>query len=97
MAQGASVASELGRLAADTSGAGKVRIFTITYGPEALTGDDVLRLFAKWTFGQALHARTLEITVVLRSIVSQTQMGRGGAGSLPDSAGEGAGAAVVPS
>jgi len=70
-AEGRGVAAELGRLAADADPEERVRIFTIGYGPEASEDDDVLRVFAERTFGQATQSRTSEIAVILRSIVSR--------------------------
>ncbi len=69
-ALGQEVAAALGRLASQTAADDRLRIFTIAYGPEAITGSEVLGAFASQTFGQDLQSGTTEINVILRSIIS---------------------------
>lgn len=69
-ALGREVASELGRLASQSPAGDRLRIFTIAYGPEAITGSEVLEVFASQTFGRDLQSGTTEIDVILRSIIS---------------------------
>lgn len=69
-ARGGAVAEQLGALAVGTPPEERVRIFTISYGPEAQAGDDILQNFAGRTFGRATQSTTSEITVILRSIIS---------------------------
>lgn len=70
-ARGRDVANELGRLATAAPVEQRVRIFTISYGPEAEAGDEILATFAGRTFGQPTRSTTSEIVVILRSIISR--------------------------